>query len=449
MPSALALTGGGAAWHYRNQARAQRRRADRLHRQAGAVEQQMRAVEQQMRAVEQQMRAVEMVLGEVAREVIPELQAASVRPGQGQGADLSVPKEITASVVADRLREVVEALACAVRQVQYDAQMATSAQVAEVQMEARAAADDARRAAQEATRAAVRSVASALGATASRVSQQISDAIRKPAGHDDYAAWMSIDHLGQQLLLDARSYVVLSGGKLSRRWPASSLTDVLRAAMNHVEGYERIEHEESDIAVSSSHVGPIMHTLAVLLDNALRYSPTTVDVKLREGHHGVAVIIADAGLQMSPEQLAEARRILAGEQPADVTRLGAHPRTGFPVAGILSRAYKFEVAVEAPNDRMGTNATVFIPNNLLTKLPPDSPGAGAPAVLRAVPEPPAATTASGLTVRRTASAYPARTTQPPRDGQFGRLSTSSAAAAWAAGTRRARQIPTTNGKDPA
>ncbi|MFF3735347.1 hypothetical protein ACFYXM_35045 [Streptomyces sp. NPDC002476] len=435
MPSALALAGGGTAWHYQAQARAQRRQAERLRQRTDTAD--------------RQMRAVEMVLGEVAREVIPELQAASVRPGRGQGADLSLPREIAASVVADRVREVVEALACAVRQVQDDAQMATSAQVAEVRMEAHAAADDARRAAQEATRAAVRSVASALGATVSRVSQQISDAIRQPPGDGDYAALMSIDHLGQQLLLNARSYVVLSGGKLSRRWPASSLTDVLRAAMNHVEGYERIQYEESDTAVTSRHVGPIMHTLAVLLDNALRYSPTTVDVTLRQGHHGVAVIIDDAGLQMNPEQLADARRILAGEQPADVTRLGAHPRTGFPVAAILSREYEFQVAVEAPNDRMGTRATVFIPNRLLTTLPPDSSAAGVPAVLRAVPGPPAATTASGLTVRRTAPAYPARTTQPPRDGQFGRLSTSSAAAAWAAGTRRARQIPTTNGKDPA
>ncbi|MEE1808207.1 ATP-binding protein [Streptomyces sp. BE133] len=436
VPSALALAGGGTAWHFREKARAERRRVDRLRRHADATE--------------QRMRAVEGVLGELASGVIPALQAASVRAGEGHGADLSVPEGIVGSVVADRLRDVAEALAHAVRQVQHDAQLAASAQVAEVREEARAAADDARRASQEATRAAVRSVASSLVATASKVSQQISEGIRRPAGHDDYAAWVGIDQLGHQLLLAGQSYVVLSGGKLTRRWPATSLTDVLRAAMGYVQGYERIRHEESDIAVTSRVVGPVVHTLAALLDNALRYSPTTVDVILREGHHGVTVIIDDSGLQMNPEQLVEARQILAGERPGDVTHLGAHPRTGFPVTAILSREYGFRIEVEAPNARMGTRATVFIPKDLLTKLPPDSPGPDVPAVLRAVPEPPAGTTASGLTVRRTAPARSAQAVQQPaRDGQPARPGRSSVATAWAAGTRRARQTPTMHGKDPA
>ncbi|MFB6984483.1 hypothetical protein [Streptomyces sp. NPDC056304] len=435
VPSALALAGGGTAWHFRDRARAERRRADRLHRHADATK--------------QQMRAVEGVLGDLASGVIPALQAASVRVGHGHGADLSVPEGID-KPVADRLQDVAEALARALRQVQHDAQLAASAQVAEVREEARAAAADARRASQEATRAAVRSVASSLVATASKVSQQISEGVRRPAGQDAYAAWVGIDQLGHQLLLPGQSYVVLSGGKLTRRWPATSLTDVLRAAMGYVEGYERIRHEESDIAVTSRVVGPVVHTLAVLLDNALRYSPTTVDVMLREGHHGVTVIIDDSGLQMSPEQLVEARQILAGERPVDVTRLGAHPRTGFPVAAILSREYGFRAEVEAPNARMGTRATVFIPKDLLTKLPPDSLGPEVPAVLRAVPEPPAATTASGLTVRRAAPPRSSQAVQQPaRDGQSAQPGRSSVATAWAAGTRRARQTPTTHGKDPA
>ncbi|WP_280184043.1 hypothetical protein, partial [Nocardia cyriacigeorgica] len=41
----------------------------------------------------------------------------------------------------------------------------------------------------------------------------------------------------------------------------------------------------------SRSVEPLVHTLAALIDNALRYSPPTsyVDVSFQEGHHGVTV----------------------------------------------------------------------------------------------------------------------------------------------------------------
>lgn len=433
-PTALALTGGGAAWHFRERMKTEQRRGERLRRRS--------------KAAQEQLLAVETALGQLAREVIPELQAAAVRPGQGHGADLSVPAVIDTSGVAKRLREVAEALARTVRQVQYDAEAAARTQVAEVQESARVAAAEARRASEEATRAAVRSVASSLSATAARVSEQISAGMRQPAGEDAYASMVRIDHLGQQLLLVARSYVVLSGGKLSQRWPASSLTDVLRAAMGHVEGFERVKHEESDIAVTSRAVGPLIHILALLLNNALQYSPKTVDVQLREGHHGATVKIDDAGIQMNAEQLREARQILAGDRIGDVTRLGAHPRIGFPVAAALARDYGFTVEVEAPNAFMGTRASVFIPQRLLTTLSPSPDSPDSP-VLRAVPAPAAETTASGLSIRR--GRTPARHAAPPEQSSSGertaRPGSSSVATAWAAGTRRARQTPSTNGKE--
>ncbi|MFI1060379.1 ATP-binding protein [Streptomyces spororaveus] len=425
VPSALALAGGGAAWHLRGRLRAERRRSEKLHRHAESLA--------------GQLRAAELVLRQVADQVVPSLQAAAVRPGAGNSVDLVMPNGLTGTLVAERLRDVVDSMARALRQVQYDAETATGVQVSEVTQAAHREAAEARRAAEEAAQAAVRSFAASLVATASRVSRQISEGVRQHAGDDAYATLVTIDRLVQQLLLAAQSYVILGGGKLSRRWPATSLTDVIHAAMGHLDGFERIKCEESDVAVVSRAVGPAVHTLAVLLDNALRYSPKSaaVEVRLLEGHHGVTVRIDDAGLQMNSEALVLARRILGGEKTETVTRLGAHPRTGFPVAARLAREYGFSVDLEAPNRYRGTSAQIFLPRALLTTVPVGPIAAAPPAAKVSVAAP--TTTSTGLTVRQRNTAVgprPAASPEPSLPGSPG------VAAAWAAGTRRARQSPT-------
>ncbi|MEU9415992.1 ATP-binding protein [Streptomyces sp. NPDC048272] len=426
VPSALAVAGGGAAWRLRGRLRAERRRSDKLHRHAERLG--------------QQLVVVELILGRVADEVVPSLQAAAVRAGGGHGVDLVIPEGLAYAPVTARVRDVVDSVARALRQVQYDAETATGVQVSEVKRAADTAAAAARRAADEAAQAAVRSFAASLVVTASRVSRQISDGVRQQGGGEAYETLVTIDRLVQQLLLAAQSYVILGGGKLSRRWPATSFTDVIQAAMGHLDGFERIKSEESDVAVVSRAVGPAVHTIAVLLDNALKYSPRSaaVEVRLLDGHHGMTVRIDDAGLQMNSEAVVAARQILSGETTETVTRLGAHPRTGFAVAAVLGREYGFSVDLEAPNAYRGTSMQIFFPRDLLTSVPEGPTAAALPAVPVSAP----AITSTGLTVRQRGAAVGQRPAAslagPSVPGRPGVV------AAWAAGTRRARQSPTTS-----
>jgi hypothetical protein len=256
------------------------------------------------------------------------------------------------------------------------------------------------------------------------------------------------------MLLTAQGYAVLAGDKLSRRWPRTSLTDVIRAAMGRIEGYQRVEHHESDtIAVESRAVEAVVHTLALVLDNALRYSPPTarVHVSVEEGHHACFLIVDDAGLRMDDERLMWAKDVMSGRQRDDITRLGAHPQTGLRVAALLAENYGFRVELTAPNIYQGTRAMLVLPKNLLVLSPTPQPAAPQPVAAPAEPaapaaqdpvspEPtpaPAATTASGLTVRqrpaRVSGAAPATPDTPVGPGR------PSVAAAWAAGSRRGRR----------
>ncbi|MER6443665.1 ATP-binding protein [Streptomyces venezuelae] len=423
VPSALALAAGGAAWHLRGSLRTERRKTERLQRHAETLAGQLQDAER--------------VLRQMADDVVPALQAAVVGRGSGDGVTLDLPYGLAGSQVAERVKAVVDSVAWALRQVQYDAETAAGLQISEVAQAADRETAAARNAAEDAAQAAVRSFAASLVATTSRVSRQISEGVRRHADDDAYATLVTIDRLVQQLLLASQSYVILGGGKLSRRWPATSLTDVIHAAMGHLDGFERIKCEESDVGVVSRAVGPTVHALAVLLDNALKYSPKSaaVEVRLLEGHHGVTVRIDDCGLQMNREALVLARRILAGEETETVTRLGAHPRTGFPVAARLAREYGFSVDLEAPNRYRGTSAQIYLPRALLTSVPVGTFEAAAPAAL----VPARTTTSNGLTVRQRNTAPGPRHSAAPAPSLPGRP---DVAAAWASGTRRARQSPT-------
>ncbi|MFZ3491903.1 ATP-binding protein [Streptomyces sp. 5.8] len=420
VPSALALVGAGAAWYLRGNLQAERRRSDRLH--------------QQNRTFDGQRRATELLLAQTAAEVVPALHRAVVGRSAAAPVGFVVPDALAGSLVADRMRDVVDSVARTLRQLQHEADQVTGAQVAEVRQAADRAVSAVRQEEQDATAAAVRSLAAAQVMAGSRASRLISDGVRGHAGQEVYATLVAIDRQLQRFLLDAQSHIVLGGGKLSRRWPATSLTDVVHAAMGHLEGFERIKSEESELAVVSRVVGPLIHTLAVLLDNALRYSPASavVEVRLLEGHHGLTVRIDDAGLQMSPEAQVAARRVLVGGQPHSLSSMGAHPQTGFVVAGRLAREYGFSVEVDAPNSYRGTTVQVFLPRALLTTVPVTGP---APAVVpQHVPGEPERT-ANGLAVRRRGTPSEPRPAAATVAALPGR---SDVAAAWAAGTRSAR-----------
>ncbi|MFE1074889.1 ATP-binding protein [Streptomyces sp. NPDC058783] len=484
----LAVAGVGAAWYFRRKGEQARRRAEQLREHADRLTLQLVAAEQ--------------CVGHLATTVIPAV-AKGGPGGTGPDGGLPVPAQLDGTPLAERLRAVPGAVAAAVGDVR--AQERTAAQQAAAHAAEQVRQDTERRIAQVrqesvgVARAAVRGFANNVVARAAKLGRAVSHGVRRHISDEAYATLVEIDHLAQQMLLTASGYSVLAGDKLSRRWPATTLTDIVRAAMGRIEGYERIKHPEmGSVVVEGRAVEAVVHALAVLLDNALRYSPpaASVHVSLEQGHHACFLIVDDAGLRMDDERLLWASDVMSGEQRDDITRLGAHPQTGLRVASLLAENYGFRVELTAPNIYQGTRAMVVLPKNLIVDpaaaqpapqavsraLPPkavshaaeaeETPGRTVPTAPAApAPEPgpapaptpapdpapvpaPAAsspfaetapsaapetatTTASGLTVRRRSPA-PARAPRPAASDatEPGRP---AVAAAWAAGTRSGRE----------
>ncbi|MGM1077409.1 ATP-binding protein [Streptomyces sp. H28] len=432
----LTVTGVGGVWYFRRRREQDRRRAESLQRHADLLTQQLLATEQ--------------CLDRITTAVLPAALAPG-RDGPGRDTQLIVPAALHGTPLAERLRSLPGTVASAVEEVraQERAASARDAELVKQDMEHQIAR--VREESVGVARAAVRGFANNVVARAARLGRTVSQGVRRHISDEAYATLVEIDHLAQQMLLTASGYAVLAGDKLSRRWPATSLTDIVRSAMGRIEGYERVKHPEmGSVVVQGRAVEAVVHALAVLLDNALRYSPPAakVHVSLEQGHHACFLVVDDAGLRMDDERLMWASDVMSGEQRDDITRLGAHPQTGLRVASLLAEEYGFRVELTAPNIYQGTRAMLVLPKNLLTTPETDAPAAAVPSVPAPAAEPrpepapaptpaPAATTASGLTVRRRASApAQARRTAPPPPTEPGRP---AIAAAWAEGTRRGRR----------
>jgi signal transduction histidine kinase len=418
--------------------------------------------------------ATERALHKLVHDTLPQIHRA--------GGRIEVPTlapELAGTAAGEQLTNVVKAtigvVQAVVRDVQYAAhqeiEQAKTLGAQELRSSHTAAQEEiarVRATAVRSTEAAVRSVSSALVGMAAKTSRKVSEGVREHADDAAFETLTGIDHTVQQMLLVAQGWTVLAGGKLTRHWPTTTLTDVVRAAMGYVEDYQRVEPQEFNVAVRTRVVGPVVHTLALLLDNALRFSPpqSRVHVSFEQGHHGVTVFVDDSGLQMTPEQLDDARDILTGQRTDDITQLGARPQTGFRIAAALASTYGFRVDVQAPNSLLGTRALLTLPQDLLTTAPqassqpaqdaspaalipvPDGqlralapvPAAPQPALPAAAEEtgqerPPVRTTASGLTVRNRRAAPASAPAPRPANAEPGRA---SVIAAWARGSQRAR-----------
>jgi histidine kinase/DNA gyrase B/HSP90-like ATPase len=285
--------------------------------------------------------------------------------------------------------------------------------------------------AHQTTESAVRSFAETVVSLGANLSKVVAEAMRRHRGEETFETLTLIDHTVQQMIRQAQSYVVVCGGLPGRRWPAQPMTDVVRGAMGRIQDYQRIRPRELPRHVVGQAVEPAVHAVATLLDNAARYSPpgSFVDVTFQEGHHGVTIIVDDAGVGMNSEQLDSARRILSGQEQVDLHRFGPHPKIGFPTVAALSRRYGFQASIDGSGSPFGgTRAALFIPEALLAAEAPidqnDAPESVEPAE-------PAEVTGTGLPRRKRHSATvdtqplpPVLSTEQPRAGL---------AAAWQSG----------------
>jgi signal transduction histidine kinase len=214
-----------------------------------------------------------------------------------------------------------------------------------------------------------------------------------------------LDHLAARMRRNGANLLVLAGSKVPREHadpvPVAALID---AAASEVEDYTRVVTAAvPDSEVLGVVAGDLVHLLAELLDNALRYSPPVSQVRVsavHTGNGGLVVEISDVGLGMTDADLrvANARLQSGGEVNPYTAR-----HMGLFVVGRLAAQHGLVVRLRnttAGERNSGTTAGVYVPAELLLRSgAPDPADAQAPAdpfgEVAAEPEPvPAAPTAA-------------------------------------------------------
>ncbi|WP_344445861.1 sensor histidine kinase, partial [Kitasatospora nipponensis] len=181
-----------------------------------------------------------------------------------------------------------------------------------------------------------------------------------------------LDHLTARLRRYEENLVILAGGQPQRRWRKPvTLLDVLRAAQGEVQDYRRILIDvEGTPWLSERAVGPVVHVLAELMENAAAFSkpPTPVEVRAAAVGRGLAVEIEDRGLGMEPEQYEAANELMRRPPRLDVLARADDVRLGLYVVARLADGLGLRVEFR-PSAFGGTRAVVLIPADLVAEGP--------------------------------------------------------------------------------
>ncbi|MBP2328859.1 signal transduction histidine kinase [Kibdelosporangium banguiense] len=268
------------------------------------------------------------------------------------------------------------------------------------------------RRADEQARSAILATARRVQSLAAHQQAAISDMQHK---HDDpevLEGLLVIDHANAQLSRRAQTLAVLGDS-----WPgtqrsmAADIVDVVRGATSRIRDYQRVEvTSRAAAAVKGSCVEPVVLAVAELLDNAASFSEASVRVDVQQASNGIAIVIDDAGIGMTPDQVTRATSLLTRGASVKISELGNPAQIGLPVCGALAKQYRFKVSVDTSSPYGGVRAVVFVPNEMLVShtttedhhgrrpvpaVPPPTQAA-APAVDAAVVE----RTPNGLPIRR-------------------------------------------------
>lgn len=181
-----------------------------------------------------------------------------------------------------------------------------------------------------------------------------------------------LDHLTARLRRYEENLVILGGGQPQRRWRKPvRLLDVLRAAQGEVQDYRRITIDvEGEPWVAERAVGPLVHVLAELMENATTFSKplTPVEVRAVPVSRGVAVEIEDRGLGMEPEQYAAANALMQSPPQLDVMTHADDVRLGLYVVARLSAGLGLQVEMRR-SAYGGTRVVVLLPDPLVVDRP--------------------------------------------------------------------------------
>jgi K+-sensing histidine kinase KdpD len=184
---------------------------------------------------------------------------------------------------------------------------------------------------------------------------------------ENLANLFHLDHLATRMRRNAESLLVLGGVQARpQHQPGTSarIIDVIRAALGEVESYQRVVARAVEpVPVAGHAVADLVHLLAELIDNALRYSPPHAIVEIRgRGHHArYTLTVIDEGMGMQPDEITRANQRLAG---AERFTVAPSKYLGHYVTGHLAARHDIEVHLDgAPLG--GVTATIHLPAAIL------------------------------------------------------------------------------------
>lgn len=131
-----------------------------------------------------------------------------------------------------------------------------------------------------------------------------------------------LDHLASRMRRNAESLLILTGSETPRRRrKPAPLSEVVRAAMSEVEDFERVRLGQlGDATLTGPVVIDLVHMLAELIENSLRFSPpdSTVEIDGRSlGQGGYQLAVIDHGVGMADVEIVAANERLAGLDEVD------------------------------------------------------------------------------------------------------------------------------------
>jgi signal transduction histidine kinase len=161
---------------------------------------------------------------------------------------------------------------------------------------------------------------------------------------DRLAKLYRLDHISNRLRRSADSLVVISGADREQSHASPvRLIDAVRLALAEIEDYTRVDVDVPlDLLVAPSLVSDIVLICGELLENATTFSPphTRVTVRARAVPGGARLTIADHGIGMPDERLAEENSRIAHRERLDLVPTQV---LGLFVVGRLARRHGMTV----------------------------------------------------------------------------------------------------------
>ncbi len=241
----------------------------------------------------------------------------------------------------------------------------------------------------------------------------LDQAERREENADQLELLFQLDHLATRARRHAENLIVLGGEQPGRRWRKPvSLWDIIRAAAAESLDYTRIHTGRvPEMRVVGKTAADLIHLLAELMDNATAFSPpdSRVEVSATLVGRGVAIEVADQGLGMPEDEIAERNRTLAQPPDFGVTALTGDTRLGLFVVATLAARQGISVRL-TESAYGGIKAIVLIPTALTEPAGPPPLEAAPmiePALAGAAPAAPLPFRTSPSTTFATAPVYEA------------------------------------------